>query len=65
MAPKDLQVRLERFKITRYQISQRILRMNKRLEKELGAHIAVKRVWHCALTSFAFDAWGGSEEDRF
>jgi len=50
--PKDLQARLERFKITRQQISQRILRMNKRLEKN-SAHIAVKRGWHCALTSFA------------
>ena len=36
LLPKDISARLERFKVTRYQISRRILRMNKRLEKELG-----------------------------
>src|SRR3972149_6369358 len=36
LLPKDLTFRLERFKVTRHQISRRILRMNKRLEKEFG-----------------------------
>jgi hypothetical protein len=55
--PKDLAVRLERFKITRHQISRRILRMNKRLKEEFGEHVAEKRGWHWALTSFAVDVW--------
>ena len=59
LLPKDLQARLEQFKFTRHQISRRILRMNKRLEKELGALTAEKRGWHWALTSFAVNAWGG------
>jgi len=42
LLPKDLQARLERFKVTRHQISRRILRMNKRLEKEFGECIAEK-----------------------
>lgn len=49
MLPKDLQERLKQFKATRHQISRRIVRMDKRLEKEFGKHIAEKRGWHWAL----------------
>jgi hypothetical protein len=59
--PKDMATKLARFKVTRHQISRKILRMNKRLEKELGKHVAEKRGWHWALTSFAMEAWGESE----
>ena len=62
LLPKDLAIKLERFKITRHQISRRILRMNKRLEKEFGEHIAEQRGWHWALTNFTIEAWG--ETDR-
>ena len=58
LLPKDLQNRLERFKITRHQISRRILRMNKRLEKEFGEKAAEKRGWHWALASFTIEIWG-------
>jgi ATP-dependent RNA circularization protein (DNA/RNA ligase family) len=61
--PKDLAVRLERFKISRHQISRRILRMNKRLEKELGKHVVEKRGWHWALTGFAAEVWGDVEAE--
>ena len=33
LLPKDLTVKLERFKVTRHRVSRRIQRMNKRLEK--------------------------------
>jgi hypothetical protein len=56
--PKDLQAKLERFRITRHQISRRILRMNKRLEKAFGERIAEKRGWHWALTCFGVEYWG-------
>jgi hypothetical protein len=62
LLPKDLAVRLERFKIRRHQISQRILRMNKRLKKEFGEYVAEKRGWHWALTSFTLEYWG---ENKF
>jgi hypothetical protein len=62
LLPKDLQVKLERFKVTRHQVSRRILRMNKRLEKEFGEHVAEKRGWHWALTSFALEVWGETEK---
>ncbi len=58
LLPKDLAVRLERFKASRHQISRRILRMNKRLEKKFGEKAAEKRGWHWALTSFVVEAWG-------
>src|SRR4030065_652380 len=45
LLPKDLAVRLERFKVTRHQISRRILRMNTRLEKEFGEKAAEKECW--------------------
>jgi hypothetical protein len=59
--PKDLAARLSRFEVTRHQISRRIVRMNKRLEKELGRHVAEKRGWRWALTSFAADVWGETD----
>ena len=62
--PKDIATKLERFKITRHQISRRILQMNKRLEKEFGEHIAEQRGWHWALTNFAAEAWGETESRK-
>lgn len=58
LLPKDLATKLERFRATRHQISRRILRMNKRLEKEFGEKAAEKRGWHWALTSFIVESWG-------
>ena len=63
LLPKDLSSKLERFKVTRHQISRRILRMNKRLEKEFGERLAEKRGWHWALTSFGFEARDRTEVD--
>jgi hypothetical protein len=57
LLPKNLQAKLERFKVTRHQISRRILRMNKRLEKEFGENIAEKRGWHWSLTKFTLYCW--------
>lgn len=62
LLPKDLAIRLERFRITRHQISRRILRMNKRLLKEFGEHVVEKRGWHWALNSFAMEIWGETEK---
>jgi hypothetical protein len=57
LLPNDLACKLERFKVSRHQISRRIKPMNKCLEKEFGEKAAEKRGWHWALTGFAFDAW--------
>src|SRR5665647_2516570 len=57
LLPKDLAVKLKNFKITRHNVSRRILRMNKRLEKEFGEQIAEQRGWHWAMKNFVFEAW--------
>jgi len=49
LLPKDLAAKLERFKVQRFQISRRILRMNKRLQIEFGEGVAEQRGWHWAL----------------
>ena len=61
LLPRDLAARLVRFGVSRHQISRRLLRMNKRLEKEMGRHVAEKRGWRWALTSFAVEVWGEAE----
>lgn len=60
--PKDIASKLARFKVSRHQISRRILRMNKLCQKELGERVAEKRGWHWALTSFAYKIWGETSE---
>jgi len=60
--PKDLAARLVRFNVTRHQISRRIFRMNRRLEKEFGERVAEKRGWHWALTTFVVEVWGEVED---
>jgi len=55
LLPRDVAAKLEGFNVTRHHVSRRILRMNKRLEKEFGEHVAEQRGWHWALTSFVFE----------
>jgi len=64
MLPKDLAIGLGRFRVRRHQVSRRILRMNRRLEEELGERVAEKRGWHWALTSFSYEVWGEIEKAR-
>jgi hypothetical protein len=63
LLPKDVAVKLERFKITRHHVSRRLCRMNKRLQKQIKESVAEQRGWHWALTSFALEAYGATEED--
>lgn len=60
---KDVQLRLAQFKVTRHQISRRILRIYKRLKKEFGEHIAEQRGWRWALTIFAVEVWSNTEKE--
>jgi len=63
LLPKELAARLNQFRVRRHQVSRRLLRMNKRLEQELGERVAEKRGWHWALTSFAYEVWGETMEE--
>ncbi len=64
LLPKELAAKLGQYKVMRHQVSRRILRMNKRLEKEFGERIVEKRGWHWALTRFAFESWGSGGNDE-
>lgn len=46
LLPKDLAAKLEQFRVKRFQVSRRILRMNKRIQEDLGERIAEKIGWH-------------------
>jgi hypothetical protein len=63
MLPKDLAAKLATFKVTRYQVSRRIIRMNRRLVRELGSSVAEQRGWHWALTGFTLDAFRASSRE--
>jgi len=60
--PKDVAAQLKQYKITRFHVSRRLKRMNKRLQKEIGQTVAEKRGHRWALTSFAYEIWGETEE---
>lgn len=63
MLPKDIAAKLAEFKIARHQVTRRIVRMNKRLAKELDSAVVERRGWCWAMTSFGLDAYKASEKD--
>jgi hypothetical protein len=56
--PKDIARRLPQYRLNRYNVLRRIKTMNRKVEKEIGQHVAEKRGHHWALTSFAVEVWG-------
>lgn len=63
MLPKEI-AKLEKFKVQRFQVSRRINRMNRYLEKEFGEKIAERRGWHWVLTNFVTELWCDSERNN-
>ena len=63
LLPKDIAAKLVEFKIARHQVTRRIVRMNKRLAKELDSAVVERRGWCWAMTSFGVDAYRASEKD--
>jgi len=59
--PKDVAKHLSQYDLKYYEVSRRILRMNKRLAHETGEKLFEKRGWKWALTRFALDIWGEAE----
>jgi hypothetical protein len=64
LLPRDLAEKLSQFKVKRHQVSRRIVRMNKRVEKEIGERVVERRGWHWALTTFVFESWGETEQEK-
>lgn len=63
MLPKDIAAKLIEFNIARHQVTRRIVRMNKRLTKELDSAVVERRGWCWAMTSFGVDAYNATEKD--
>jgi hypothetical protein len=63
LLPRDIAAKLTEFKITRHQVTRRIIRMNKRLAKELDSTVVERRGWCWAMTSFGVNAFRASEND--
>ena len=54
---------LAQFKLKYYEVSRRIVRMNKRLHFETGKYLFEKRGHRWAVTAFGFDVWGKSRKE--
>lgn len=63
LLPKDLAAKLASLRVNRHQVSRRILRINRRTEKEFGERLVEKRGWHWAITNFATDSWGETKSE--
>jgi hypothetical protein len=63
LLPKDIAAKLAEFQVARHQVTRRIVRMNKRLAKELDSTVVERRGWCWAMTSFGVDAYKASEKD--
>jgi hypothetical protein len=63
MLPKDIAARLASLKVTRWHVSRRIVRMNKRLKKEIDQNVAEKHGWKWAAISFINENWSATKED--
>lgn len=63
MFPKDVAGELPQHNLRYYDVSRRIVRMNKRLKAETGEQLFEKRGHKWALTSFAVEVWGATENE--
>lgn len=64
--PKDVAAApaLVKYRLKYYHVARRIVRMNKKLHFETGKVLFEKRGHRWALTSFGFDVWGETENQR-
>jgi hypothetical protein len=63
LLPRDLAKSLGSRRVSPWQVTQRLRRINKRLDRLLGQKAAEKRGMQWALTSFMSDAWGSTNEE--
>jgi hypothetical protein len=61
--PKDVANDLSRYKLNPWNVTQRIRRMNKRLDRCIAKQLAEKRGLRWALTSWAFQNLGATKEE--
>ena len=61
--PKDVAKDMEQYGLEYYDVSRKIVRMNKRLHFETGELLFEKRGHKWTLTRFAFDVYGDAEAE--
>jgi len=61
--PRDVAAELAEFKLNPWNVTQRIRRMNKRLDQHIAKMVAEKRGSKWALTRWAYLNWGSINEE--
>jgi len=61
--PRDIAQKLSEYKLNPWNVTQRIRRMNKRLDRHIAKSVAEKRGLQWALTKWAYDNWGLTKEE--
>ena len=61
--PRDIAVELTEYKLNPWNVTQRIRRMNKRLDRHIAKHAAEKRGLKWALTGWAYHNLGSTKEE--
>ena len=61
--PRDIAKDLKRFKLNPWNVTQRIRRMNKRLDCYIAKQVAEKRGLRWALTNWAFQNLGATKDE--
>lgn len=61
--PRDIANDLKRYKLNPWNVTQRIRRMNKRLDRHIAKHVAEKRGLKWALTNWTYDNLGATKKE--
>ena len=60
---RDIARELAEYKLSPWNVTQRIRRMNKRLDRHIAKHVAEKRGLKWSLTNWADFNWGATKEE--
>ena len=63
MLPRDVASRLKEYKLKPWNVTQRIRRINKKLDRLIGQKAAEKMGKGWALTAFLREAWGSTRDE--
>ena len=61
--PRDIAKDLKRYRLKPWKVTQRIRRMNKRLDRYIAKQVAEKRGLRWALTNWTFENLGAAKEE--
>ena len=61
--PRDIALELAEYNLNPWNVTQRIRRINKRLDPHIGKGVAEKRGLKWALTNWAYHNWGATKEE--